>query len=119
MNHSDVYDVNHDPEPTMNNHTQGPWQIDPQHKGAIFCAEIYDTAGGHYARCQLVASVAWGRKPGEGMDNATLIVTAPELFESLTELYDSVVNRQGGMYSDEQCRQILERARHVLRKVEG
>ena len=83
--------------------TPGPWGYSE--------GEIYR---GNNPIASVIPSFGWFRKTAEDEANARLIAAAPEMFEVLSELLDTLEMSKGYGFDEE-----YEKAREVLAKVEG
>lgn len=84
-------------------HTPGPWGYSE--------GEIYR---GNNPIASVIPSFGWFRKTAEDEANARLIAAAPEMFEVLSELLDTLEMSKSYGFDEE-----YEKLREVLAKVEG
>ena len=84
-------------------HTPGPWGYSE--------GEIYR---GNNPIASVIPSFGWFRKTAEDEANARLIAAAPEMYEVLSELLDTLEMSKSYGFDEE-----YEKLREVLAKVEG
>ena len=84
-------------------HTPGPWGYSE--------GEIYR---GNNPIASVIPSFGWFRKTAEDEANARLIASAPEMYEVLSELLDTLGLSRGYGFDEE-----YDKVREVLAKVEG
>ena len=84
-------------------HTPGPWGYSE--------GEIYR---GNNPIASVIPSFGWFRKTAEDEATARLIAAAPEMFEVLSELLDTLEMSKSYGFDEE-----YEKLREVLAKVEG